>query len=51
MNPVEQFKNEVIENIKHLGEDVDLQALSRVWVREISPHKWAYNFSWVEAIP
>jgi cephalosporin hydroxylase len=47
MNPIEQFNNEVKENIKRLGEDKDLQALSRIWVREISPHKWAYNFSWL----
>jgi cephalosporin hydroxylase len=47
MNPIEQFNNEVKENIKGLGEDKDLQALSRIWVREISPHKWAYNFSWL----
>ena len=47
MNPIEKFNNEVIENIKGLGEDKDLQALSRIWVREISPHKWAYNFSWL----
>lgn len=46
MNPVEQFKNEVQNNIKGLGEDLDLQAMSRMWVREISPHKWAYNFAW-----
>jgi len=47
MNPIEQFNNEVKENIKGLGEDKDLQALSRIWVREISPHKWAYNFRWM----
>ena len=47
MNPIEKFNNEVMENIKGLGEDKDLQALSRIWVREISPHKWAYNFSWL----
>jgi cephalosporin hydroxylase len=47
MNPIEQFNNEVNKNIKGLGEDKDLQALSRIWVREISPHKWAYNFSWL----
>jgi cephalosporin hydroxylase len=47
MNPIEQFNNEVLENIKGLGEDKDLQALSRIWVREISSHKWAYNFSWL----
>lgn len=47
MNPIEQFNNEVKENIKGLGEDRDLQAFSRIWVREISPHKWAYNFTWL----
>jgi cephalosporin hydroxylase len=47
MNLIEQFNDEVKENIKGLGEDKDLQALSRIWVREISPHKWAYNFSWL----
>lgn len=47
MNHSESFKEEVSRNIKGLGEDVDLQALSRIWVREISPHKWAYNFSWL----
>lgn len=36
-----------MENVKGLGQDKDLQALSRIWVREISPHKWAYNFSWL----
>lgn len=46
MNPHEQFQQEVHENIRKLGEDKDVQALSRIWVREISPHKWAYNFSW-----
>lgn len=47
MDLISNFQQEVLENIKSLGEDLDLQALSRVWVREISPHKWAYNFSWL----
>lgn len=47
MNPHEQFRDEVQRNIEGLGLDYDLQALSRIWVREISPHKWAYNFSWL----
>lgn len=46
MDPIKQFQEEVRQNIEGLGRDADLQALSRVWVREISPHKWAYNFSW-----
>jgi cephalosporin hydroxylase len=47
MNEVEKFEAEVAQNIKGLGEDKDVQALSRIWVREISPHKYAYNFRWL----
>jgi cephalosporin hydroxylase len=47
MNPHEQFNQEVERNIKSLGQDHDVQALSRIWVREISRHKWAYNFRWL----
>jgi cephalosporin hydroxylase len=47
MSEIEKFKNEVAENIKGLENDKDLQALSRIWIREISPHKYAYNFSWL----
>lgn len=47
MNPHDEFLEEVHQNIEGLGRDSDLQALSRIWVREISRHKWAYNFSWL----
>lgn len=47
MDPIKQFEEEVQANIAGLGRDLDLQALSRIWVREISPHKWAYNFAWM----
>ena len=47
MNPIQQFQLEVEQNIKGLGEDLDLQSLSRLWIREISRHKWAYNFTWL----
>jgi cephalosporin hydroxylase len=47
MDEVEKFEAEVAQNIKGLGEDKDVQALSRIWVREISPHKYAYNFRWL----
>ena len=47
MNPHESFQNEVKANIKGLEQDKDLQALSRRWVREVTPYKWAYNFSWL----
>jgi len=47
MNPHELFKEEVQTNIRSLGNDQDLQALSRIWVREVGAHKWAYNFTWL----
>ena len=47
MSPPDEFKEEVRLNIEGLKEDRDLQALSRVWVREVSPHKYAYNFTWM----
>lgn len=47
MDQHEIFKQEVKANVEKLGQDKDLQALSRIWVREISPHNWAYNFSWL----
>jgi len=47
VNQNEIFQQEVKANIESLGKDKDLQALSRIWVREISRYKWAYNFSWM----
>jgi cephalosporin hydroxylase len=47
MKPTELFQEEIKQNIKSLGVDSDLQALSRIWVREISRYNWAYNFSWL----
>jgi len=47
MNENERFQAEVRENIEALGRDTDVQALSRIWVREISKYKYAYNFTWM----
>lgn len=43
----EQFQRDVASNIEGLRADIDLQAMSRIWIREITPHRWAYNFSWL----
>ena len=47
MNEIERFRAEVAENIAGLKRDVDVQALSRIWLREITRHKYAYNFRWL----
>ncbi|MDO9318882.1 MAG: cephalosporin hydroxylase family protein [Gammaproteobacteria bacterium] len=48
MNAIEQFAQEVEENIKGLGADYELQALSRNWTQEVARHKWSYNFRWMD---
>jgi cephalosporin hydroxylase len=47
VDEVKRFTEEVTANIKSLGQDRDLQALSRIWVREIARHRYAYNFTWM----
>ena len=47
MSEIDRFQAEVRENIAGLRADVDVQALSRIWVREIARHGYAYNFSWM----
>lgn len=46
-SPNAAFRAEVASNLDGLQADRDLHALSRVWVREVSPHKYAYNFTWM----
>jgi len=47
MNEIEKFQMEIAGNIEGLMADHDVQALSRIWLREITRHKYAYNFSWM----
>jgi cephalosporin hydroxylase len=47
MNDAERFRAEVEANIRGLGADADVQALSRIWIREITRHKYAYNYTWM----
>ena len=47
MDPHEQFRLQVQANIDALRNDSDVQALSRIWLREITPYRYAYNFSWM----
>jgi len=47
MNEIEKFEAQVAANIDGLLDDRDVQALSRIWLREITRHKYAYNFKWM----
>ena len=47
MSEIAKFFAEVADNIAGLRADQDVQALSRIWLREITRHKYAYNFTWL----
>lgn len=47
MNPIDQFKADVIDNIAGIGADPDVKGLSRIWSRETNRFKYTYNFSWM----
>lgn len=44
---IAQFFQEVAGHVRGLQKDTDLQALSRIWLREIGRHKYTYNFTWM----
>jgi cephalosporin hydroxylase len=46
-DPVAEFAVDVDRHIAGLRADADLQAASRLWVRNIAPHKYSYNFRWM----
>ena len=47
MNPLDAFKSQIEVNITGLGNDKDVQALSRIWSRETNLNDYTYNFSWL----
>lgn len=47
MDPTAAFNALVTQNIKALGDDTDVQGLSRVWSRETNRHGYTYNFEWL----
>lgn len=46
-NKIEDFQNQVKENIERLGHDKDLRGLSNIWIRQTSKLFYTYNFSWM----
>jgi len=47
MSEVAKFFAEVAQNIQALEMDKELQALSRLWLREVGRHRYSYNFTWM----
>ena len=47
MNPNEEFRAQVRENIEGLANDPEAKALTNAWIRGISSHGYPYNFEWM----
>ena len=47
LDPVEDFRHVVSENIRKIGEDRDFIGLTNIWVRELIRHAYAQNFTWL----
>ena len=47
MNPHDKFRMDVERNIRKLGDDRDLQALSRTWIKDATQYNYTHNFTWM----
>ncbi len=47
LSPHEQFRKEQAERIESLGQDTELQTLSRQWLKASMERKYVYNFDWL----
>jgi len=47
MNLIEEFNDQVKKNINDLGNDYEIQELSRNWVCSTIKYRYSYNFSWL----
>src|SRR6185436_8445457 len=47
LDPIENFRRLVAENIRRIGEDRGFLDLSNAWVRESIRHSYAQNFTWL----
>lgn len=47
MDEHDRFRQQVRANIEGIGQDRSIQASSRAWLRDVSPHGYSYNFTWM----
>lgn len=47
MDKITEFQQQVAHNIRGLGADDALTALSRKWILDASAHSYSYNFAWM----
>jgi cephalosporin hydroxylase len=47
MDPAEEFKSEVANNIQRLSQNRDIKRKSAEWLNDITSLRYAYNFQWL----
>ena len=47
MDPIEEFAQEVSNNILRISADQNLTQLSMKWMCDTTPHRYTYNFQWM----
>ena len=47
MDENDRFRQQVRANIEGIGQDRSIQASSRDWLRDVTPHRYSYNFTWL----
>ncbi len=46
-NPVAQFQQQVLDNIRGLASDKRLREATLAWIDAVAPFQYAYNFTWL----
>lgn len=47
LDPIADFRRQVAENIRNIGDDQTFLELSNAWVRHSIRHNYAHNFTWL----
>ncbi len=47
LDPIEDFRRRVAENIRRIGDDRAFRELSNAWVQQSIRHSYAQNFTWL----
>lgn len=47
MDPIQEFRQQVAQNIADIGRDEKFHELSNTWLREASRYFYSYNFTWL----
>lgn len=47
MNPIEEFQQEIKDNVQRMSQDIDIKNITGEWINKTAKYKYTYNFSWM----